>query len=198
MTMNFDSLLRSIHPAVTLDRFEREADAAVLSMPPQPRPPRDARELMLRLAALQHRMSRPVEDRTPFPMDSFDLYARLVSQLLTERRGFRGGRGIGVAYQCVLADGTTGYREIVNKLVRSHVNTRARLTVRRRVDRYWEEQDAQGRILAAKFYLARFNSLLTPDQRRRDPVRLATVLPGVLYEHPFRLRGIMGSERLRR
>lgn len=200
MAMNFDTLLRSIHPAVTLDRFEREADAAVLSMPTQPRPPRDARELMLRLAALQHRMSRPVGDRTPFPMDSFDLYARLVNQLLTERRGFRGrgGRGIGVAYQSVVADGMTGYRGVIDKLVRNHVYTRTQLTVRRRVDRYWKEQDAQGRILAAKFYLARFKSLLTPDQRRRDPVRLATVLPGVLYEHPFRLRSILGSERLRR
>lgn len=194
--MTFDGLLRTIHPEVTLDRFEREANAAVLSMPPQRQVPRDARTLLLKLAALQHRMSLPVGDQTPFPAAYFERHARVVNRRLAQIYG--GTRGIGVATQIVQAKGAAGYREVINSLAHRHAQERTRLTVRRRVDRYWATQDMQSKIIAAKLYLARFSKLLAPDQRRRDPVRLATVLPIILYQHPFLVRGIAATEQLRR
>lgn len=196
MTMTFDGLLRSIHPEVTLDRFEREANAAVLSMHAQHPVPRDARTLLLRLATLQHRMSLPVGDRTPFPAAFLERHARVVDRRLAAH--FGGRRGIGVAFQIVQAKGATGYREVMDILANRHAHERTRLTVQRRVDRYWQTLGTQGRINAAKLYLARFSDYLAPDQRRRDPIRLATVLPRILYEHPYRLRDLLVSDRLRR
>lgn len=156
--------------------------------------PPDARSLLLHLAALQHKMSRPVGDNTPFPAMYFEPHARVVEQRL--RRHFN-GRGIGVAMQLIRAKGATGLREVREILIQSHAHERTRLLVKHRVDAYWGNQDTQGRILAAKYYLAKFSSLLAPDQRRRDPIRLATVLPRVLYEHPLRLRALTQSALLR-
>lgn len=194
MTISFDGLLRSIHPAVTIDRFEAQADAAALRVRAPIPVPRDARSLLLHLAALQHKMSRPVGDNTPFPAMYFEPHARVVEQRL--RRHFN-GRGIGVAMQIVRAKGATGLREVREILIQSHAKQRTRLFVKHRVDAYWAGQDTQGRILAAKYYLAKFSSLLAPDQRCRDPIRLATVLPHVLYGHPLRLRALTRSPLLR-
>lgn len=194
MTISFDGLLRSIHPAVTIDRFKAQADAAALQFRAPIPVPSDARSLLLHLAALQHMMSRPVGDNTPFPSMHFELHARIVEQRL--RRHFN-GRGIGVAIQLVRAKGATGLREVREVLIQSHAQERTRLLVKQRVDAYWADQDTQGRIHAAKYYLAKFSSVLAPDQHRRDPVRMATVLPRLLYGHPQRLRALTDSPILR-
>ncbi|MFN3167003.1 MAG: hypothetical protein ACE37H_08060 [Phycisphaeraceae bacterium] len=195
MMMSFDGLLRSIHPAVTLDRFEREANNASLEVRAPHPLPRSARDLLLHLVALQHRMSRSAGDRTPFPTVHFESNARAVDELL--RRQFQ-GRGIGVAMQLIQAKGASGLREVREILVQSHIREFTRLVVKRRVDAFWAEQDTQGKVVSAKYYLAKFSHLLTADQRRRDPIRLATVLPNILYGHPFRLRQLTANERFRR
>lgn len=194
MAIGLDQLVRSIHPEVTVDRFEREASTAALRMPPLPHPPRDARELLLRLAVLQHRLSKPVGDRTPFPAYSFEGYAKQVAGSLQE---LYGTQGIGKAVQSIQLKGASGYREITDHLIRRHAKQRTDQVVRQRVNHFWARQDPQGKVLASKFYLARFAGLLAPDQRRRDPGQLAAVLPQVLYAHPYRLRNILGTEWLR-
>jgi len=195
MSMTLDGLLRAIHPEVTIVRFEREANAAVLRTRPLQRIPRDPRSLLLDLAAMQHRMSRPQGDRTPFPAVDFDRHARVVNHRLRQHFG---ERGIGVAFQIVQGDGSLGFRQVMDILINRHATDRTNLVVRKRVNRFWMEQDATGRIVAAQRYLQRFAPLLPPDQRQRDSVRLATVLPGVLRQHPFRLRDLLGLQRLRR
>ena len=194
MTISFDGLLRSIHPKVTIERFEQQANAAALRFRVPSTTPRTARDLLLHLAALQHQMSQPVDDRTPFPAMHFEAHARVVEARL--RSHFR-GRGIAVAMQIVQAKGVSGLREIREVLIQSHAQERTRRVVKRRVDAYWLGLNAQGRILAAKYYLAKFSPFLADEQRRRDPVRLATVLPSLLYEHPFRLRDLLSTELLR-
>jgi hypothetical protein len=139
-------------------------------------------------------MSRPVDDRTPFPATHFEAHARVVEARL--RNYFR-GRGIAAAMQIVQAKGASGLREIREVLIQSHAQELTRRVVKHRVDAYWLGLNAQGRILAAQYYLAKFSLFLADDQRRRDPVRLATVLPSLLYKHPFRLRNLLSTELLR-
>lgn len=185
MTGTLDGLLRAIHPSVTIERYERRVNAAVARTRPYRRLPRRPRELMLTLAAFEHRMSMPERDRTPFAMASFELYARRVDERL--RRHY-GERGIGVAFQIVNGRGASGLREVVTFLARQYVQDQTALVVGSRVDHFLAGLDQAAQVNAARLYLRRFGRLLAPDQRVRDPAKFARVLPRVLRQHPYMLR----------
>lgn len=193
MAATLDGLLRSIHPSVTIDRYQRQVNAAVLRTRPIRRMPRHPRDLMLLLAAFEHRMSMPERDRTPFPTKKFEYYARVVDGRL--RRHY-GNRGIEVAFQVVRCEGAKGLREIMAFLAQQHVQDTTSQTVGRAVDLYWDSLNHIARNNAARLYLRRFGHILSSDQRHRDPEVFARVLPHVLKQHPFRLRELSAAPSL--